>query len=113
MNMNDFSLIQEYLNKLIINIQKERKLDEDDFINLLTIIYNEYISEEKNVVIRSLIITLLYNYINILNNKEQEEAIYHIYNAYYLPSNDKNKDVLDNAFDSLMTPRILNIKRDI
>lgn len=111
-NLNDLSSIQKYLNELIKNLQTSKRLDEDDLINLLTIIYNEYISDDKNILIKSLIITLLNNYIEILNKKKQEDSYYHIYNINYLPIK-KGQDYLENTFESLMTQRVLNITRDL
>ena len=100
------------MNELIKNLQIKQKLDEDDLINLLTIIYNEYISENNDILIKSLLITLLNNYIKILNEKEQEDNYYHIYNINYLPVK-KGQDYMEDTFKSLMTSRITNITRDL
>lgn len=96
--MINHDIIKQYLNELILNFPKNQDFDKDDYENLLSIIFGEMNSNQPDLIIKSLLNTLLYNYIN---RKE-------IYPEYYSDSILNKKRFLPIIFDKT-EDNLLNI----
>ena len=68
--MNMTNLVQ-YLNEINHNIVEQKNISIDDLKKLLLVSYNELLNSSNNMLTKSLLITTLYNFINLENEYQK------------------------------------------
>lgn len=107
---NLFEPIYLYLNLLIKRIQNFESLTQNDYLNLLSLIWNEKNSEISNKLLNSFIDIILYNLFNNLENSNQNFNNNENNNRLkYLPfDNQENKTVDEQILKNILHDRIRN-----
>ena len=107
---NLFEPIYLYLNLLIKRIQNFESLTQNDYLNLLSLIWNEKNSEISNKLLNSFIDVILYNLFNNLENNNQNFDNQKDYNRLkYLPFDEQeNKTIDEQILRNILHDRIRN-----
>lgn len=107
---NLFEPIYLYLNLLIKRIQNFESLTQNDYLNLLSLIWNEKDSEISNKLLNSFIDVILYNLFNNLENNNQNFDNQKDYNRLeYLPFDEQeNKTIDEQILRNILHDRIRN-----
>ena len=107
---NLFEPIYLYLNLLIKRIQNFESLTQNDYLNLLSLIWNEKNSEISNKLLNSFIDVILYNLFNKLENNNQNFDNQKDYNRLkYLPFDEQeNKTIDEQILRNILHDRIRN-----
>ena len=107
---NLFEPIYLYLNLLIKRIQNFESLTQNDYLNLLSLIWNEKNSEISNKLLNSFIDVILYNLFNNLENNNQNFDNQKDYNRLeYLPFDEQeNKTIDEQILRNILLDRIRN-----
>ena len=107
---NLFEPIYLYLNLLIKRIQNFESLTQNDYLNLLSLIWNEKNSEISNKLLNSFIDVILYNLFNNLENNNQNFDNQKDYNRLeYLPFGEQeNKTIDEQILRNILHDRIRN-----
>lgn len=107
---NLFEPIYLYLNLLIKRIQNFESLTQNDYLNLLSLIWNEKDSEVSNKLLNSFIDIILYNLFNNLENNNQNFDNQKDYNRLeYLPFDEQeNKTIDEQILRNILHDRIRN-----
>ena len=107
---NLFEPIYLYLNLLIKRIQNFESLTQNDYLNLLSLIWNEKNSEVSNKLLNSFIDVILYNLFNNLENNNQNFNNQKDYNRLkYLPFDEQeNKTIDEQILRNILHDRIRN-----
>ena len=107
---NLFEPIYLYLNLLIKRIQNFESLTQNDYLNLLSLIWNEKNSEVSNKLLNSFIDIILYNLFNNLENNNQNFNNQENNNRLkYLPFDDQdNKTIDEQILRNILHDRIRN-----
>ena len=107
---NLFEPIYLYLNLLIKRIQNFESLTQNDYLNLLSLIWNEKNSEVSNKLLNSFIDIILYNLFNNLENNNQNFDNQKDYNRLeYLPFDEQeNKTIDEQILRNILHDRIRN-----
>ena len=107
---NLFEPIYLYLNLLIKRIQNFESLTQNDYLNLLSLIWNEKNSEVSNKLLNSFIDVILYNLFNNLENNNQNFDNQKDYNRLkYLPFDEQeNKTIDEQILRNILHDRIRN-----
>lgn len=107
---NLFEPIYLYLNLLIKRIQNFESLTQNDYLNLLSLIWNEKNSEISNKLLNSFIDIILYNLFNNLENNNQNFDNQKDYNRLeYLPFDEQeNKTIDEQILRNILHDRIRN-----
>lgn len=107
---NLFEPIYLYLNLLIKRIQNFESLTQNDYLNLLSLIWNEKDSEVSNKLLNSFIDVILYNLFNNLENNNQNFDNQKDYNRLeYLPFDEQeNKTIDEQILRNILHDRIRN-----
>ena len=67
----DITNLVQYLNEINYNIIEQKNISIDDLKKLLLVSYNELLNSSNNIIIKSLLITTLYNFINLENEYQK------------------------------------------
>ena len=107
---NLFEPIYLYLNLLIKRIQNFESLTQNDYLNLLSLIWNEKNSEISNKLLNSFIDVILYNLFNNLENNNQNSNNKEDNNRLkYLPFDEQeNKTIDEQILRNILHDRIRN-----
>lgn len=107
---NLFEPIYLYLNLLIKRIQNFEPLTQNDYLNLLSLIWNEKNSEIPNKLLNSFIDIILYNLFNSLENNNQNFNNEENNNRLkYLPfDGQENKTIDEQILKNILHDRIRN-----
>ena len=107
---NLFEPIYLYLNLLIKRIQNFESLTQNDYLNLLSLVWNEKNSEVSNKLLNSFIDIILYNLFNNLENNNQNFNNQENNNRLkYLPFDDQdNKTIDEQILRNILHDRIRN-----
>ena len=107
---NLFEPIYLYLNLLIKRIQNFESLTQNDYLNLLSLVWNEKNSEVSNKLLNSFIDIILYNLFNNLENNNQNFDNQKDYNRLeYLPFDEQeNKTIDEQILRNILHDRIRN-----
>ena len=107
---NLFEPIYLYLNLLIKRIQNFESLTQNDYLNLLSLVWNEKNSEVSNKLLNSFIDIILYNLFNNLENNNQNFNNQENNNKLkYLPFDDQdNKTIDEQILRNILHDRIRN-----
>ena len=107
---NLFEPIYLYLNLLIKRIQNFESLTQNDYLNLLSLVWNEKNSEVSNKLLNSFIDIILYNLFNNLENNNQNFDNQKDYNRLeYLPFDEQeNKTIDEQILRNILHYRIRN-----
>ena len=107
---NLFEPIYLYLNLLIKRIQNFESLTQNDYLNLVSLIWNEKNSEVSNKLLNSFIDVILYNLFNNLENNNQNFDNQKDYNRLkYLPFDEQeNKTIDEQILRNILHDRIRN-----
>lgn len=107
---NLFEPIYLYLNLLIKRIQNFEPLTQNDYLNLLSLIWNEKNSEIPNKLLNSFIDIILYNLFNSLENNNQNFNNEENNNRLkYLPfDSQENKTIDEQILKNILHDRIRN-----
>ena len=107
---NLFEPIYLYLNLLIKRIQNFESLTQNDYLNLLLLVWNEKNSEISNKLLNSFIDVILYNLFNNLENNNQNFDNQKDYNRLeYLPFDEQeNKTIDEQILRNILHDRIRN-----
>ena len=107
---NLFEPIYLYLNLLIKRVQNFEPLTQNDYLNLLSLIWNEKNSEVSNKLLNSFIDIILYNLFNNLENNNQNFDNQKDHNRLkYLPFDDQeNKTIDEQILRNILHDRIRN-----
>ena len=107
---NLFEPIYLYLNLLIKRIQNFESLTQNDYLNLLSLVWNEKNSEVSNKLLNSFIDIILYNLFNNLENNNQNFDNQKDYNKLeYLPFDEQeNKTIDEQILRNILHDRIRN-----
>lgn len=107
---NLFEPIYLYLNLLIKRIQNFESLTQNDYLNLLSLVWNEKNSEVSNKLLNSFIDIILYNLFNNLENNNQNFYNQKDYNRLeYLPFDEQeNKTIDEQILRNILHDRIRN-----
>lgn len=107
---NLFEPIYLYLNLLIKRIQNFESLTQNDYLNLLSLVWNEKNSEVSNKLLNSFIDVILYNLFNNLENNNQNFDNQKDYNRLeYLPFDEQeNKTIDEQILRNILHDRIRN-----
>lgn len=107
---NLFEPIYLYLNLLIKRIQNFESLTQNDYLNLLSLVWNEKNSEISNKLLNSFIDVILYNLFNNLENNNQNFDNQKDYNRLeYLPFDEQeNKTIDEQILRNILHDRIRN-----
>lgn len=107
---NLFEPIYLYLNLLIKRIQNFESLTQNDYLNLLSLIWNEKNSEVSNKLLNSFMDVILYNLFNNLENNNQNFDNQKDYNRLeYLPFDEQeNKTIDEQILRNILHDRIRN-----
>lgn len=107
---NLFEPIYLYLNLLIKRIQNFESLTQNDYLNLLSLVWNEKNSEVSNKLLNSFIDIILYNLFNNFENNNQNFDNQKDYNRLeYLPFDEQeNKTIDEQILRNILHDRIRN-----
>ena len=107
---NLFEPIYLYLNLLIKRIKNFESLTQNDYLNLLSLVWNEKNSEVSNKLLNSFIDIILYNLFNNLENNNQNFDNQKDYNRLeYLPFDEQeNKTIDEQILRNILHDRIRN-----
>ncbi len=107
---NLFEPIYLYLNLLIKRIQNFESLTQNDYLNLLSLVWNEKNSEVSNKLLNSFIDVILYNLFNNLENNNQNSNNKEDNNRLkYLPFDEQeNKTIDEQILRNILHDRIRN-----
>lgn len=72
---DDLNKIIDFLNYKIHSLWQLGDLSKEDLQKILYIIFNEKINNEQNILISSLIMSLLHNYFELIKTKEESNNI--------------------------------------
>lgn len=111
--LNDlFEPIYLYLNILLKRIQNFESLTQNDYLNLLSLIWNEKNSEISNKLLNSFIDIILYNLFNNLKNNNDNQNFDTNENndiLKYLPfDSQENKTIDEQILKNILHDRIRN-----